>query len=354
MSAVPSAPGASATGRTPWSAGRAAGLGVLLAVVVGVMVTAFAWPAVSTAPRDVPVAVVGPEAAVQQVTAALAQAEPGALAVVPTVDETAARSAIENRDVAGALVLGPTGVTVLTAPGGGQSVATLLTGVGEAVGTQLLSARGAQVTAPATTEVVVPAGAGDTYGVGFPTMVLPLVMGALLVGIVAALGVRGAGARLVTLLVAAPLAGGVATLVAGSWLRIVPATWGVAGVVALGVLAVAAAVAGAHAVLGRVGVAVLAPVVLLLGNPLSAAATSPQMLPLGWASLGQALPPGALVQALRSVAFFDGAAAGFPLMVLAVWAGCGTVLVAAGLLGGRRQRLTSAVPRPDVPEAVGV
>lgn len=352
MSSTLSTPSGSSAAHEPWALGRAAGLGVLLALVVGVMLTAFAWPAVSTAPRDLPVAVVGPEAGVTQVTAALAQAQPGALAVVPVADEAAARAAIESRDVVGALVLGADGVTVLTAPGGGQSVATLLEGVGNAVGTQLLAAQGVQVTAPATAEVVVPGRTGDTYGVGFPMMVLPLVMGSLLVGIVSALAVRGAGARLVTLLVAAPVAGGLATLVAGSWLDVVPATWGVAGVVALAVLAVSGAVTGAHAVLGRIGVAVLAPAILLLGNPLSAAATGPQMLPDGWASLGQALPPGALVQALRSVAFFDGAAAGFPLVVLAAWAGCGVALVAAGWLGARRQRLT--VPaRPEVREPVG-
>ncbi|MCB2177338.1 MAG: hypothetical protein KQH57_16125 [Actinomycetales bacterium] len=353
MSTSLSAPAAEPAAREPWPAVRAAALGLILALVVGVMVTAFAWPAVSTAPRDVPVAVVGPEPAVQQVAAALSQAEPGALAVVPMADESAARSAIESRDVAGALVLGADGVTVLTAPGGGQSVAALLEGVGDAVGTQLLAARGVQVPAPATAEVVVPGGTGDTYGVGFPTMVLPLVMSALLIGTVTSLAVRGAGARLVTLLVAAPLAGGIGALVAGTWLDVVPATWGVAGVVALGVLAVSGAVTGAHAVLGRVGVAVVAPAILLLGNPLSAAATSPQMLPDGWASLGQALPPGALVQALRSVAFFDGAAAGFPLMVLALWAGCGVALVAAGRLGARRQRLSVATAQPEVREPVG-
>jgi hypothetical protein len=353
MSTSLSAPAAESVAREPWPAVRAAALGLILAVVVGVMVTAFAWPAVSTAPRDVPVAVVGPEPAVQQVAAALAQAEPGALAVVPMADEPAARAAIEARDVAGALVLGPDGVTVLTAPGGGQSVATLLEGVGDAVGTQLLASRGVEVPTPATAEEVVLGGAGDTYGVGFPTMVLPLVMSALLIGTVTSLAVRGAGARLVTLLVAAPLAGGVAALVAGAWLEIVPATWRVAGVVALGVLAVAGAVAGAHALLGRVGVALVAPAILLLGNPLSAAATSPQMLPDGWASLGQALPPGAIVQALRSVAFFDGAAAGFPLAVLAVWAGVGVALVAAGRLGEGRQRLSAEAGRPTLREPVG-
>ncbi|MCV2396392.1 hypothetical protein OEB99_18940 [Actinotalea sp. M2MS4P-6] len=322
-----------------WSLRRAGGVGALLALVVGVMVTAFAWPAVSTSPRDVPVAVVGPQAAVQQVAGALEQAEPGAIQVVPAVDEADARAAIESREVAGAIVLGQQGVTVLTAPGGGQAVATLLAGVGDALGAQLLTAQGVAVTPPATTEVVVPGGVGDGYGVGFPMMTLPVVMGSLLLGLVASLAVRGAAARLTALLVGGVVAGAVVTLVAGSWLEIVPATWGVAGVLGLGVVAVSGAVAGAHALLGRLGVALVAPAIFLLGNPLSAAATAPELLPAGWASLGQALPPGALVQALRSVAFFDGSASAFPLTVLGIWAGAGLVLVATTLAGERRTRL---------------
>ena len=141
MSTSLSAPAVASAGREPWPARRAAALGLVLALVVGVMLTAFAWPAVSTGPRDVPVAVVGPAPAVQQVAAALSQAEPASSRWSRTADESAARSAIEARDVAGALVLGPDGVTVLTAPGGGQSVATLLEGVGDAVGAQLLAAR---------------------------------------------------------------------------------------------------------------------------------------------------------------------------------------------------------------------
>lgn len=311
-------------------------IGLALSALVAVMVIAFVWPAVNTAPRNVPLALVGPPAAVDQVAGALAQAEPGAFEVVLVADEAAARTAIAERDVIGALVLGQEGVLVLTAPGAGQAPTTLVAQAGQAVATQLALAQGAQGSAAATVEVVVPAGSGDPIGAGFPALVLPVVIASLLIGLAVALGIGGAYARLTALLVAAALAGGWVALLAGGWLGVVAGTWQVAGVVALAVLAVSATVTGAHTVLGRLGVALATPVLLLVGNPLSAAAAAPSMLPDGWASLGQALPPGALVQALRSVSFFDGVAAGFPLLVLAGWAGAGLLLTAVGLLRAER------------------
>jgi len=310
---------------------RAAVIGVALSAVVALLLLAFVWPAVRTAPRNVPLAVAGPSAAVQQVSAALAKAQPGAFQVVPVADAAAARAAILDRDVLGALVLGQKGVTVLTAPGASAAVASLITEVGRAVGTQLATAQGAVVPAVSTTEVVVAAGSGDPYGAGFPSLVLPLVIASLLTGIVAAFVVSGVAARLVTLLVSSVLAGCWASLIAGTWLGVVAGSWAVVGVAALGVLSVSAAIVGAHTLIGRIGVAVVVPVILLVGNPLSAAASAPQMLPDGWSALGQALPPGATVQALRSVAFFDGTGAGWPVAVLAIWAAAGLVLVLVGL-----------------------
>ena len=64
---------------------------------------------------------------------------------------------------------------------------------------------------------------------------------------------------------------------------------------------------------------------IFVGNPLSAAASAPEMLPQPWGDVGQFLPPGAGVSALRSVAFFDGAAAGTPILVLSVWLVAGLV-----------------------------
>lgn len=310
---------------------RAFGIGVVMSAVVAVLLLAFAWPAVHTSPHNLPIAIAGQPATVQNVSAALSQAQPGAFEVTPVADEESARTAILNRDVMGALVIDQKGVTVLTAPGASSAVATLLTELGRTVGAQLLSAQGVTVPNVATQTVVVPGGSGDPLGSGFPSLVLPLVIASLSTGVVTAFVVKSTGGRLLSLLVSAVLAGAWISLIAGTWLGIVVGSWTVAGVGALCVLSVSAALVGAYTLLGRIGIAVVAPVILLLGNPLSAAASAPQLLPAGWSALGQVLPPGAAVQALRSVAFFSFAGAGGPIMILSLWAGIGLVLVLFGI-----------------------
>jgi len=84
------------------------------------------------------------------------------------------------------------------------------------------------------------------------------------------------------------------------------------------------------ALIGAPGIGLGAAVMVLLGNPLSGAATAPEMLPEGWGTLGRMLPPGATGTLLRSVAFFDGAAIAGPLTVLAGWAAAGALLMGLG------------------------
>src|SRR3954449_13504802 len=80
-------------------AGRLVPLLAVLAVLLTVVLTAFAWPAVNTAPRDLPVAGAGPPAATDQGSGALATVEPGAFDVHALADERAARDAIADREV---------------------------------------------------------------------------------------------------------------------------------------------------------------------------------------------------------------------------------------------------------------
>jgi hypothetical protein len=124
------------------------------------------------------------------------------------------------------------------------------------------------------------------------------------------------------------------------WLGALSGGWvAEAGVVALGLAAVSLGILGLHAVAGRPGLALGAAVVVALGNPLSAAASSPHLLPPGWAGLGQLLPPGALVAALRSVSGFGGTGAAGPVAVLTVWVAGGLLLLGAGAVRHRRAEL---------------
>lgn len=315
---------------TPW--GHVGRLALGLVGLLVVMLTAFVWPAVNGSPRDVPLGLAAPADAAAGIQGALAQAQPGAFAVTRYADAEAARDAVAHRAVYGAIVVGPDGATMLTAPAGSPAVATALAQVADALGTQLAQARGVEVPRLVQVEPVVALPADDPRGAGLAAAALPLVLASVATGVVATIAVRGL-ARRVALTTAVAAVGGLAAAgVAGPWLGVLTGGyWAQAGVVGLGIAGVALAVVGVQALLGRAGLAVAAGTMVLLGNPLSAAASAPELLPSGWGELGQALPPGALVKALRSVAYFDGAAAGAPVGVLVAWVLGGLVLVGAVL-----------------------
>ena len=54
------------------------------------------------------------------------------------------------------------------------------------------------------------------------------------------------------------------------------------------------------------------------------------------------LPPGAGITAVRSVAFFDGAAIAQPVLVLAIWLVAGLILVLLGRSGRGPAEVTAA------------
>src|SRR5687767_8903797 len=62
----------------------------LLTALLTVLLIAFAWPAARSEPRDVPLAVVGPEAAVAQAAKGLEQAMPGGFELTAVPDRAAA------------------------------------------------------------------------------------------------------------------------------------------------------------------------------------------------------------------------------------------------------------------------
>ncbi|MFF6777329.1 ABC transporter permease [Streptomyces sp. NPDC012637] len=314
---------------------------LLIPAVVAFALWAFAWPAARTAPRDLPVGVAGSAtAAVEQHLAA----REGAFEVRRYADEAAARAAIEDRTVYGAIVVTPRGPRLLTASAASPVVAGMLR---EAVAAQLPAGNALQVTD------VVPAPAADPRGAVLAAGLLPVgLAGAASGAVTSLLGLRG-GRAAAALTGAAALSGLVGTAVADSWLGgLTGAWWTEAGVLSLAVLAVGATVAGLAALIGRAGLAVGAVLMVLLGSPSSGIATAPELLPAPMGVLGQWLPPGAAGTALRSVSSFGGAGAGSALLVLVAWAAVGLTAV---LVGGRRARARAAgaAPAPaPLPEPV--
>ncbi|MEU5345579.1 MULTISPECIES: ABC transporter permease [unclassified Streptomyces] len=304
---------------------------VLVPVLVALALWAFAWPAARTAPRDLPLGVAGPAGAVTQVQKQLEEHE-GAFEIHRYADEAAARDAIEDRTVYGAVVVTAQGPKLLTASAASPLVAQLLQ---QSVSQQ---AGGAQV----RTVDVVPAAENDPRGSALTSSVLPLTLAGIAAGaVVTLLGLRGRRA-IAALIGASALVGLVAAALAGSWLGALTGNWWAqAAALGLATLAVGAAVAGLAALLGTPGIGLGAFVVMMLGNPFSGAATAPEMLPDPVGAIGQWLPPGAGVSLLRSISFFDGAAASGPALTLAWWAalGLGAVLLGSAL---KRRKETTA------------
>ncbi|MFD3649542.1 ABC transporter permease [Streptomyces cyaneofuscatus] len=317
---------------------RAVAVVLLIPLVVTLALWAFAWPAARIAPRDLPVGVAGAAPAADQLGRQFEQRE-GAFEVHRFDDEAAAREAIEDRVVYGAVVAGPEGPHVLTATAASPVVAQLLR---EAVTAAAPEGARVQVTD------VVAAPPGDPRGSALGASVLPPALAGMGAGAaVTLLGLRGIRAAL-TLAGSAALVGLAAAAVAHSWLGVITGDWWTeAGVLTLTVLAIGAAVAGLSALLGPRGLGLGALLMILLGNSFSGVTSAPQLLPEPVGALGQWLPPGAGGSLLRSVAFFDGSAAGGPVLTLALWSALG---LAAVLVAGRRR--TTAAPAGDqAPEA---
>ncbi|MGW6792927.1 ABC transporter permease [Streptomyces chartreusis] len=327
----------SATPRKSAESRRLIAVVLLVPLLAALALWAFAWPAARTAPRDLPLGVAGPAAATAQVERQLGRHE-GAFDIHRYADEAAARGAIEDRTVYGAVVVTPQGPELLTASAASPAVAQLLQ---QAVAQQA-AAEGTQV----KTVDVVPAPESDPRGAGLTSSVLPLALAGMAAGAaVTLLGLRGV--RAVGALVGvATLIGLVAASIAHSWLGVLTGDWWAeAGVFALTTLAVSGAVAGLAALVGTAGIGITAATIMLIGNPFSGAASAPQMLPEPVGAIGQWLPPGAGTTLLRSVSFFDGSAAIGPALTLTWWAalGLGAVLLGNAL----KARATSTEQAPE-------
>lgn len=301
-------------------------------VVLAGILLAFALPAIKASPHQVPIGVTGPAAATGQVRAALDAKVPDAFAVSTYSSAAELREAIQDRHIYGGIALGQARPQLLTASAASPAVAQLLTGIG----TSLAAAQGAS---PAVTDVVAPP-ADDPRGAGVNAALLPLFIGSISPVLLVARLLRRPLAQLATLIGMATAVGAVLAAVLHFGMHVFAGSYLLeAGAMAGIVLAMSLTAGGLRAVGGMPALGLSAAVFLLLGNPLSAAASAPEYFTGVWRAIGQGLPPGAGVQVLRSAAYFDGAGAGGSWWVLAVWATAGALLfVIAEARGARAPR----------------
>lgn len=312
---------------TAW--GQVVGMALGLAAVLAVVITAFAWPNVNSEPHGIPLGVVAPPEVAGQLGDRLgAAAGEEAFEVTVLADRAEAEEAILEREVYGAVMLGPEGGELLTASAASPAVA-------QALG-QLAANVPAEAGGPLRVTDLVPLPEDDPRGVGLGSAVLPIVIGGIASGALSALRVTGRGRRLGSVLTMAAVGGLVLTLVMQTWLGALTGSfWANAGVLALGMGAIGTTVVGLHRIVGPAGIGLVGATMVLLGNPLSGAMSAPEMLPGAWGAIGQWLPPGAAGSALRSVAWFDGAGSAGAFLVLGGWLALGLLLA---LLPERRAR----------------
>jgi len=307
----------------------------VIAVVAGLLIQlafvfSFVFAQVDPQPHDLPLGVVGPEPAVAQVEQALARERQDGFELTVYGGEDAAREAIGDRDVYGALVLEQGSLRLLTATAAGPTVATLLErvtgGIAQSTEQQL------QV------EDVRPIDPDDPRGLLLNLLLLPFVVTAVLTPLfLRFLAPTVRAARQALALAAFALLGAlISVLIAGPATGALPegnffAAW---GIVALLLCAVSAPTGALIAVRGAAGAGLGFLLFLIIGNVASGAPSAPELLPGFWRWIGEYMPPGAAATALRNVVYFDEVALLQPLLVLAAYALVGVVLE---LVLGRRQ-----------------
>lgn len=312
---------------------RALAVGIGVSLLQALMLIAFAWPAANIAPRDLPIAVTGPQAAA--VAGKIAEHNPDAFEIRTPADESAARAELADRKIYGAIVTGDGAPRVLIASAASPAVAQQLTGIAG----QLSGATQARV------EDVVAADPDDPRGAAFGAMVLPLVMSGIAAGVLLSLVIPTLGGRVTGLLTFGVAGGLLSMAIVQGWMSVIPGSYlALAAVAGLVSFSVAGTVVGMATAIGRAGIGLTALTMLLIGNPFSAATSAPELLPQPWGAIGQLLPPGAAASLLRSVAYFDTAGAAKPLAVLLIWSALALVLLGIGAARTRRMVVPVATP----------
>jgi hypothetical protein len=309
--------------------GRRLILVAIAAAIAGALLTlSFTYADHEPAPHGVRIAVVAPPAVTAHIAAGLRRAAPGAFQVLALGSAPAARAALHDQEIRGALVLGvggdPHRAEILSA---GAAGAALQQVVETALGHVATAAH-----AHASVQDVVPPGGADRSGlVTFVFqlgLLVPSVVGSVglyLVGLRRRLWWRVTAAWLFAALVAA-----LGTLVVATGFGALPGHWAaIFGIGMLGALAFILATAAAQTTLGLPATALMAILLVFVGNAVSGGSVPTAMLPDVYRQISPWLPNGAIVHAVRAVVYFGGHGLGQPLLTLALWAGGSCLVLAA-------------------------
>ncbi|SEG56428.1 hypothetical protein SAMN05216223_106276 [Actinacidiphila yanglinensis] len=332
MPATPTTPPPVDTRRPhPFAASRPVGrVAVLRPVVVGLavaaaFVTVFLAALHHPQPHGLPIAVTGPRPAVTAVEQGLDRQQPGGFRFTHYADPAAAVTAVQHRDIYGALDLSHPGAAHITlaganGPGVTQTLTTAFTGSAHHVG------------AAATVTDTTPLPSGDSRGLAVFYYVFGVALSAFLFAMAFHQGAAGASllVRVTVPLAFAVVTGALLTAVADAGFDAVAGhPWQVAAISAAISYAVATATMALTRVLHGLGIGVAGLIFIVIGNATSGGALNWHYLPGGWRWISQLLPGGAGVGALVDVEYFGARHLGPLLLALGVWIAAALLLLIA-------------------------
>lgn len=313
---------------------RLAKVALVIVALQLIYTVAFVLPGHDPKANGLKVAVAGNPTQVEQARSQLQPFLPG-VELKRTSSAQQAQAAVSNRDAYGAMIFARGGEKVLIASGASFTVASVLERAAQ------------QAKLPPPTELK-PLASGDPRGSTLNLLMVPLVVTSL-IGAQLAIGLLGATRarrRIGMVAVASSLSALLVMLFVGPVLNALPGPFlpetGLVALASFGLLSIGA---GLIRLLGPAGLGLGFAAFLMIGSPASGAASAPELLPIPWAQIGGFLPPGALANGLRSVAYFDEAKLVKPLVVLAVLAAIGIVLEH---LADRRRKPVDPAKRPEV------
>jgi hypothetical protein len=331
----------------PTPIGRVIAISAGLALIVGVLTLAFAWPSADMGPNEVPIAVIGPDEAVAQVQSQLDEAQPDAFDVTGVADAAEAETLIKEREVYAAIAVTPESVDLYTASAASPTVTRLVTGLADQVAAQMSQAAGQPGSIQVNTEDLVALPADDPNGAGLAASAFPMAMGGIVIAALISFTVRGSGRQALAGILAPPAVGaGVAAILMYVLESIDGDFWAIAGALTLTMAATAWGILGLAKLLGRPGFILGAVIVMLVGNPLSGMAGAPELLPAPWGAFGQFLSPGAGGTLVRSTAYFDGNGGEAALLTLAAWVVAGVLLFTIGAVRAKVKGVSEVEREP--------
>lgn len=357
------------------------------AAVVTLVLLAFSWPTVTATARDLPIAVVGSQKQIDQITS---QAPTGLLIVRKTDNRDSAVAAIRHREVYGAVIVADRSPEVLLSSAASPAVANQLRTMAanlqinidnqaiQALQGQIVqfrlgeesqadtfaddsagdpsdsSAQQPELTSSQTPQVAVtdiaPFNSNDSTGAGIAISGLPLTIGGIVGGVFISLSIRSRRVRAFAVGVYGVVGGLALASVMQGWFGILQGNFALNALAAgLAIASTAAIINGFASLVGSPGIAIGAVLTMFIGNPISSLNQPKEFLAWHWGDIGQFFVPGASGTLLRDLSYFPDAPMTANWWTLIAWTAGGFALILLGHLRAHSSRRSAQ----DVDESAG-